>query len=143
LWEIPEDDLREWCEAFYAAEKSRGTELPAIIHAMQDYVATEHVRRMDQERVERRRRREEAQKAKEDLLYSGADCGWTRLDESPDRVCRINGRLYRVEISGTRRRHLYRVASLEDRPGFSIGIYDNQKTMDAALKTIAYARDVR
>ena len=122
LWEIPEVDLREWCEAFYLDEESRGTELPAIIHAMQDYVAAEHVRRMNHERDERRRRRDEVQKTKEYLFYSGADCGWTRLGESPDRVCRINGRLYRVEITGTKRRHLHRVTSVADRPGFSIGL---------------------
>ncbi len=143
IWEepsstYPDEDFQAGCLKLYEAEKAQGTELPAIIGALQEYIENEEERlRLEREETWRRRREEERIRAQQRFL-SGADCGWTAMDKPDCFYCRRNGRAYRIECGKDKRWTLYRVKTTED-AGVQLGMYQGRREASKALEQIAYA----
>lgn len=92
----PRADLREGCREIYRAEVQQGTELRAIISAIDDYLG-EVCSLECREEHERQEREREAKRMEQEMkLLSGVDCGWTRLGSSDDWFRRDVGRLFRL-----------------------------------------------
>jgi hypothetical protein len=134
----PNDQLSELCLEFYAREKAQGTELPAIVGALQELVEREEerLRRELQERLQAAR--EEDRRQLEQRFLSGADCKWTTVDGSKQLYCRMNGRAYRLAPTTDRRWELHQVQSHDDPAGVLIGNYRQRGDATKALATVAY-----
>lgn len=92
----PNEELKAGCLALYEAEKAQGTELTAIISALQEYIELEE-ERLRREREETYRRHQEEERIRlQQRFLAGADCGWTQIEKSEAFYCRRNGRAYRV-----------------------------------------------
>lgn len=136
--EYPRDELREGCLAAYQAEKLLGTEMPALVGVLRDYVARQE-ERLQQERDAQRRNVREAQAATaEQRLVSGADCRWTPRKGTKDTYCRVNGRLFRLTTTPDKRCELYRSESLESDKDHLLGKYLNRSGATKAVAKIAY-----
>lgn len=139
----PDDDLREGCLAIYDREKATGTELPAIVGALQEYVEAEEERSRREGEERRRKLREEERLALEQRFLSGADCKWTPVDRSKELYCRMNGRTYRLSVAEDKRWNFLRVESWEDPGGLLIGKYLQRKDVTKALDQVAYGPELR
>jgi hypothetical protein len=118
--------------AFYESEKAQGTELPAIIGALQEYIDLEEERlRREQEETYRRNQEEERLRRQQRFL-AGADCGWTQIDKSEVFYCRHNGRAFRITRAKDKRWNLYRIKTLED-AGALLGTYQGRREASNAL----------
>ena len=143
IWEephtnYPKDELKDSCVALYQSEKAGGTEMRAIIGALQEHIEREEDRlRHEQEQSYRRWREEERVKLEQRFL-SGADCGWTQIDKSEAFYCRRNGRAFRIARGKDKRWTLYRVDEIDDK-GELLGTYQGRGDANKALKKIAYA----
>jgi hypothetical protein len=142
--DYPKEELQAGCLAIYDKEKAEGTELPAIIQLLRDYLEKEE----DRLRVERqesyRRWRQEHREAREQRLRSGADCGWTQLHKSPHWYCRMNGRTYRASPTKDQMLNLYRVNSTsDDEQGNLIGKYRGRADATKVIKQMAYQSEPR
>ena len=140
---FPNDELQAGCLALYEEEKAAGTELPAIVGALQEFVEVEE----DRLRLEResawRQRLEEERLALEERFLAGFDCKWTPLRKSKDLYCRINGRTYRLSPTADKMWQLHRLAHHDDSTGVSIGKYRRRGDATKALGQIAYADEPR
>jgi len=138
----PNEEVREGCLALYEREKAAGTELPAIIGALQEYVeAEEH--RLRNEREERwKRQREEDRLALEQRFLAGADCKWTSLNKSKALFARKNGRAYRLDPTKDKRFDLFRIEDAED-AGKRVGTYGTRGDVNKALLKLAYEPEPR
>jgi hypothetical protein len=135
--DYPNDDLKDGCLALYNKEKDKGTELPAIIGALREYIEREE-ERLRCEREETYRRNKEAERVlRLQRFQSGADCGWTKVTESEDLYCRRNGRTFRIARATDKRWRLYSITSLED-VGVLLGTYQGRGDANKALGQIAY-----
>jgi hypothetical protein len=134
----PKEELREACVALYERERALGTELPAIVGAIQEFVELESERLRVQREADWRRRSEEARLALEQKFLSGADCKWTPINRSADLYCRINGRAYRLSPTKDKRWKLSRIASLEDQEGKEVGLYQYRRDANKALAEAAF-----
>jgi hypothetical protein len=143
-WNYARDEVREGCLALYRKEKAEGTELPATVRALAEYVEQEKERiRLEQE--ERfKRQREEERVAQEQRLLSGADCKWTQLRGSPCWYCRANGRTFRLSPNKEKMWELYRVTSLSgEEKGTWVGKYGVRGDATKAVKEVAYKPEPR
>jgi len=101
LWEepwanYPNEELKAGCLALYELEKAQGTELPAIVGAIQEHIELEE-ERLRREQAENYQRHSEAERLRRQQRFlSGADCGWTPIKEFDDLYCRRNGRAFRI-----------------------------------------------
>lgn len=137
-----DEDLRPGCEALYAREMAEGTELAAIVGALEDYVYFEGMK-LDEARAEARRRRiEDDRLALEQRFLSGADCKWTAIERSPELYTRINGRAYRLSPTKDKRWELLRIQSVED-AGARIGVYGSRGDVTKVLAKLAYEPEPR
>lgn len=148
LWEdpylaYPNENLRESCLSIYVREKAEGTELPAIVGALQEHVELEEERLRREHQELYRRQQEEARLALEQRLLSGADCKWTPLRRSKELYCRINGRAYRLTPAADKKWKLCRVESVEDSSGILVGTYGTRRDATRALERIAYEPEPR
>lgn len=136
--DFPRDELQPGCLALYEAEKAEGTEMPAIIGALQEHVEREEERlRMEQAaRYEELKRREKA--AAEQRLLSGADCKWTPWPNTKDQYCRANARLFRLSLRPDKRFDLLQVEAIEDATGRLMGCYLKRADATKAVGLIAY-----
>lgn len=147
LWEepyshYPNDELQAGCLAIYQAEKAAGTEMSAIIGALQEHLEQEE-ERLRRERDERyRQQREEERVRLEQRFLSGADCGWTPVDRSKALYSRHNGRAFRIEQDKDKRWKLYRIASVEDK-GVLLGTYLGRGDANKVLQKLAYEPEPR
>jgi hypothetical protein len=147
IWEepytsYPNDDLKDDCLALYHSEKSVGTEMRAIIGALQERLEREDDRlRREQEENYRRWKEEERVKLEQRFL-SGADCGWTPIDKSEAFYCRRNGRTFRIVRGKDKRWTLYRIHEFSDK-GNALGTYQGRRDANTALKKIAYAPETQ
>jgi hypothetical protein len=133
----PNDALQEACLALYEREKDQGTELPAIVGAVQEFVEREE-ERLQRELQERlRTAREEERLALERRFASGADCKWTPVGESQDFYCRMNGRVYRLSARADRTWAVHRIAAIDD-AGTLVGTYGQRRDATKALAVVAY-----
>ena len=142
IWEepyasYPDDDLEDGCLALYLSEKARGTEMRAIIGALQEHLEREE-ERLRLEREENYRQHKEDQRFKlEQRFLSGADCGWTPIERSKDFYCRRNGRAFRIVQGKDKRWILYRIKEVGD-GGDLLGNYQGRGDANKALTKIAY-----
>jgi hypothetical protein len=138
----PNEEVREGCLALYDREKAEGTELPAIVGALQAYIdEEEHRLRLEhQAQLDSARRAEMA--ALEQRYTSGADCKWTTVNGSKSLYYRINGRSYRLSPTLDKRWELHRVSSLDDK-GILVGRYAKRGDVTKALSQVAYQPDFR
>lgn len=133
----PNEALREGCLALYAREKAEGTEMAAIVGALQEFVEFE-TERLRKEREEAwRRRQEEERLALERRFLSGADCKWTPIQKSRDFYARKNGRTYRLSQDQDKRWELSRIKDLGD-AGYIIGTYSSRTDANKVLAKVAY-----
>ena len=140
--DYPNEELKDGCLALYAAEKAQGTELPAIIGALQEHIEIEEERlRREQEEAYRRHKDDERIRLEQRFL-AGADCGWTSIGNSQDLYCRRNGRAFRIARAKDKRWKLYRIATTED-AGVLLGTYQARRNANQALKQIAYEPEPR
>jgi hypothetical protein len=143
IWEepyttYPKDELRTGCLALYSSEKVQGTEMRAIIGALQEHIEREEERlRREQEESYRRWKEEERIKL-EQRFQSGADCGWTQIDKSEAFYCRRNGRAFRIVQGKDKRWTLFRINEIGDK-GELFGTYQGRGDATKALKKIAYS----
>lgn len=141
--EYPRDELREGCLAVYEAEKTLGTEMPAIVGVLRDHIEKEEERRrLEQDAHFRQLRKAEAAAAEQRLL-SGADCKWTPRQGTKDVHCRVNGRLFRLSTTPDKRVELYRSENLEADKGKLLGQYLKRGDATKAVAQIAYQPEFR
>jgi hypothetical protein len=136
----PNDDVQDSCLVLYKAEKAQGTEMPAIIGALQEHIDLEEDR-LSREREEARLKylAEERLRAQQRFM-AGADCGWTKLDDLDGFYCRRNGRTFRTVQDKDKRWSLFRVMVPEDE-GALLGTYQGRRDANKALEKIAYAAE--
>ncbi|MEY9098008.1 hypothetical protein ABIA24_000917 [Sinorhizobium fredii] len=140
----PDEDLRDGCLAIFASEKAEGTELPAIIGLLAEYVEGEHERiRLERAARYKRLRAQERQEA-ERRLFSGADCGWTQIGKAPIWYCRKNGRVFRLTPTPDKRWEMHRIIELSaEEKGKLIGRYGGRGDATKAVAEIAYLPEAR
>lgn len=140
----PKEALRAGCLSLYEKEKAKGTGLPAIIGLLRDHVEREESRLRAEHALRLKQRREDDRIAREQRLLSGADCGWTQLQKSPNWFCRKNGRTYRLSPSKNGMWHLFRVGSTsEDEEGALLGKYQHRRDATKAIREMAYRPEPR
>lgn len=138
--DYPKEELRESCEVLFHREQAEGTEIPAIIGALQEH-SDQEWRRLQSEREARYRALlEEERLALERRFLSGADCKWTPLSGSKDLFCRKNGRAYRLSPAGTDRFELNRINHPAD-TGVFVGQYKQRRDATKALSVVAFSDD--
>jgi len=140
----PDDDLRDGCLAIFAKEAAEGTELPAIIGLLSEYVEDEQQRiRLERTAQYKRMRAQERHDAEQRLL-SGADCGWTQIEKSSYWHCRKNGRTFRLQPTRDKRWEMHRVDGLSvDEKGRLIGTYSGRADAAKVISKIAYQPETR
>ncbi len=133
----PNEELKSGCLVLYESEKAQGTELPAIVGALQEHIELEE-ERLRREQAENYQRYKETERLRlQQRFLSGADCGWTPIEEFDDLFCRRNGRAFRIARRKDKRWKLYRVASVAD-AGVLLGSYQGRREANKALEQIAY-----
>jgi hypothetical protein len=133
----PNEELKASCLALYEAEKTLGTELPAIVGAIQEHIEIEEERLRHEREETYRENREKERILLQQRFLAGADCGWTKIEKSEDLFCRRNGRTFRIARAKDKRWKLYRIANQEDE-GVLLGIYQGRGDANKALGQIAY-----
>lgn len=128
--------------ALYAAELEAGTELTAIIGALQEF-ADEEEQRLDHERQEKWKADQQAEKqALERRFLSGADCKWTPLDGSKALFRRKNGRAFRLTPTKEKRWELHRIEEAND-AGDLLGVYAARGAANKVIDKLAYEPEFR
>lgn len=138
----PNEELRDGCLALYEREKSAGTELPAIIGALQEHVDSEEDRLRKEHEAAWRKRQEEERLALEQRFLAGADCKWTPIQKSRDLYTRKNGRAYRLSPTKDKRWDLFRIEGMDD-AGSRVGTYGSRGDANKALAKLAYEPEPR
>ncbi|MBP2443442.1 hypothetical protein [Rhizobium leguminosarum] len=140
----PNDDLQEGCLILFNEEKALGTELPAIIGRLAEFVEGEEERLRLEREVRYKAMRESERLAAEQRLLSGADCKWTHLKKSPECYCRANGRTYRLTPIKDKRWNLHRVDGLfSQESGNLVGTYGGKGDATKVVAKIAYDTEWR
>ncbi|MDX9862696.1 MAG: hypothetical protein RBS99_17450 [Rhodospirillales bacterium] len=147
LWEedyasYPNDVLQESCLALYEKEMAAGTELPAVIGALQEHVEGEERRLRVEQKTAWRMRVEEERIALQRRFLSGADCKWTSIEKSKELYRRINGRSYRLSPTADKLWKLFRIDSVGDE-GVLIGKYSYRRDVNKLLAKLAYEPEPR
>jgi hypothetical protein len=139
----PDEDQRPACLEISRCERSEGTDMPAIVGAIQAFVEEDRGRRHKAKQEAYRRSMEEQRLASEERLRSGADCKWTVLGSSKTVYCRVNARLYRLDQQPDRRWELQRISVLDDLKGEFIGCYGGRGDATKAVREMAYKPEPR
>jgi hypothetical protein len=138
----PNEELKVGCLALYETEKAQGTELPAIIGALQEHIELEEERLSHEQQERYRRHQEEERIRRQQRFLAGADCGWTQIEKSEVFYCRRNGRAFRINRAKDKRWSLCRIANRED-AGVLLGTYQGRREASKALEKIAYEPEPR
>lgn len=138
----PNENLQSGCLELYAREKAAGTELPAIVGALHEFVEEEEARLRQEQDAAWRQRVEEERLALEQRFLSGADCKWTPINRSKELYIRKNGRAYRLSPTKLKQWDLHRIASMDD-AGKIIGTYGSRGDATKVLGKIAYEPEPR
>jgi hypothetical protein len=138
----PDERLRDGCLELYARETAEGSELPAIIGALQEYVEQGRERLRVQAEASRRERLLQEKEALEARFLAGADCNWTSIGGSKALYIRKNGRTYRLAPTKDKRWDLARIRDVDD-PGTQIGIYGARRDANKVLAKISYEPERR
>lgn len=135
----PEPDLQAECLEIYQAEKSAGTEMPAIIGRLSAYVAAQWQRLKDARRKEEEDRLEAARLERERRLLSYGDCPWTQIKGSKCFYCRKNGRVFQLKPNSDKSWNMYRVFAVDDSEvGEMIGRYRTRADANKVVAKAAY-----
>lgn len=138
----PDERVKDACLALYAAEVEAGTELPAIVCALQEF-ADDEERRLDRERQEKWKADRDADRlALERRFMSGADCKWTPLEGSKALFMRKNGRAFRLAPTKEKRWQLHRIEEVTE-AGDLLGIYATRSAANKVIDKIAYEPEFR
>lgn len=138
----PDEDLKDGCLEIYAKELAAGTELPAIVGSLQQYVEDESERRRVARAEANRRFAKEEREALELRFLSGADCAWTPIGGAKDLYTRKNGRAFRLSINKDKRLDLYRIEDVDDK-GARVGTYGTRGDATKAVAKLAYTPEHR
>lgn len=138
----PNEKLQAGCLELYAREKAAGTEMAAIVGALQGFVEEEEERLRQEQEMAWRQRVEEERIALEQRFLSGADCKWTPINRSKELYIRKNGRAFRLTPTKLKQWDLHRIASLDD-AGKIVGTYGSRGDATKALKLVAYEPEPR
>lgn len=134
--------MKDACSAIYAAEVEAGTEMPAIVGAIQEF-ADEEERRLDRERQEKwKAERDADRQALERRFLSGADCKWTPLEGSKALFMRKNGRAFRIATTKEKRWQLHQIEEPAE-AGDLLGIYATRGAANKVIDKIAYEPEFR
>ncbi|HYD86242.1 MAG TPA: hypothetical protein VEA80_02095 [Vitreimonas sp.] len=148
IWEettsngYPNEDVKDACLALYEMEQAAGTEMMAIIGALQEFIEAEEERLRVEGEARYKRLREEEQARLEQMFLAGADSPWIKVGQSKDLFCRKNGRAFRIAQGKDKRWSLFRIANVDD-AGKLLGVYGTRGDANKALKTIAYEVEPR
>lgn len=135
----PDPKLEADCMEIYRAQKEAGTEMPAIIGHLSDFVCTQWQRLRDEQRAEANRRSEAARLEREHRLLSYADCPWTQIKGSKFFYCRKNGRVFQLKPNNDKSLTLSRVQEVNDSTsGDMIGRYRTRGDASKVLAKAAY-----
>ena len=135
----PEPDLQAECLEIYHAEKSAGTEMPAIVGRLSAYVAAQWQRLHDARRKEEESRLEAARLERERRLLSYGDCPWTQIKGSKCFYCRKNGRVFQLKPNSDKSWNMYRVFAVDDNEaGEMIGRYRTRADANKVVAKAAY-----
>ena len=140
---LPDEAEKAACREIYDREREVGTDMPAIVAAVQQYVEEERERRHRAQQEARRGQIEADRLAAEARLHSGADCKWTALNHSKTLHCRVNGRLFRLEPQPDKRLLLYRVSSPDEDSGEPVGRYARRADATDVVEQLAYKPEPR
>ena len=145
LWEepwaaYPNEELKESCLALYTQERAAGTELIAIIGALQEHIELEEDRLRREQDEAYRAAREAERLNRIQRFHSGADVGWTLIDASTSLHCRRNGRTFRISQTKDRRWQLYRTDKADE--DIQLGLYGSRRDANKALDKMAYEPEV-
>jgi hypothetical protein len=133
----PDERVKDACLALYAAELEAGTEMSAVVGALQEF-ADEEERRLDLEHQEKWKAAQAAQRlALERRFLSGADCKWTSLEGSKAVFMRRNGRAFRLSPTKEKRWELHRIEEPKE-AGTLIGTYATRSAANKVIDKIAY-----
>ncbi len=139
----PEPKLKGECLQIYHAEIAAGTEMPAIIGRISDYVGDQWQRLWEEQRAEKAQRSEEARQKREQRLLSYADCPWTQIRGSKFFYCRKNGRVFQLKPDNDKSWNMYRVPSVDDTAqGVMIGRYKSRADANKVLAKAAFEADL-
>jgi hypothetical protein len=148
IWEeaslngYPNEDVKDACLPLYETERAAGTEMMAIIGAIQEFIEVEEERLRLEGEERYRRLREEERLRDEQMFLAGADTSWIKVGESKDLFCRKNGRSFRISQGKDKRWSLFRIANVEE-SGKLVGVYGGRGDANKALKQIAYEPEPR
>jgi len=138
----PDERVKDACLAIYAAELEAGTEMPAVVGALQE-LADEEETRLDLEHQERWKAARAAERlALEHRFLSGADCKWTPLEGSKALFMRRNGRAFRLSPTKEKRWELRRIEEPTD-AGDLLGVYATRGAVNKVIDKIAYEPGLR
>jgi hypothetical protein len=138
----PKHELKDGCLVLYQSEKAQGTEMRAIIGALQQHIECEEDRLRHEHEESYRRWKEEERVKLEQRFLSGADCGWSAIEKSEAFYCRRNGRAFRIAQGKDKRWMLYRIKDFGDK-GSVLGNYQGRREATKALETVAYAPEAQ
>lgn len=139
----PDEEQKGACLEIYYREQSEGTDMPAIVGAIQEFVEEDRESRRRAQQEAYRAQVEASRRAAEERLISGADCKWTALGKSKSFHCRVNGRLFRLEPQSDRKFHLFRVRSVDDQNGELVGWYAGRTDATKVVGEMAYNPEPR
>ena len=131
----PDEDFKDGCMEIFEKEKATGTELPAIIGAVAQWVEEEEARRWKERQAERRRQIEEDRIALEEsgLALAATARGPRSTNPRRSTAARTAGPIG-SRPPPTRTWRLHRINALEDEDGVLVGTY---KTRADATKVVA------
>lgn len=138
----PNDDVKDGCLALYNAERMAGSDMMAIIGAIQEFIEAEEERLRVEREAKYRQSQQEERVRQEQMFMAGADTPWIKLGASKDLFCRKNGRSFRISQGRDKRWSLFRIANV-DEPGKLVGVYGGRGDANKALKQIAYEPEPR
>ena len=139
----PNEALQAGCLALYELEKAQGTEMAAIVGALQEFIEAEERRLREEDQVAWRKRVEEERIALEQRFLSGADCKWTPVQKSKDIFRRINGRAYKLSATKDKKWDLFRIDAFDDPKPPLVGRYGSRGDVTKALAKLAYEPEPR
>lgn len=140
----PQESMQLGCLELFAREHAEGTELPAIIRAIAEYIENENERERLEQDAKYRSIKAQQQKDAEERLLSGADCKWTQMGRDKQWYCRVNGRTYRLTQSEDKKWDLHRVdIPSGDIQGQHIGRYGTRGDATKVIAQVAYKYEGR
>lgn len=138
----PDDRVKDACLALYATELEAGTEMTAVIGALQEF-ADEEEQRLDREHQEQWKAQQAADRlALEHRFLSGADCKWTALEGSKAVFMRKNGRAFRLSPTKEKRWELHLIEEPADK-GDLVGVYASRGAASKVIDKFAYGPEWR